>query len=94
MISCTLIDIFDSAMSAAFTDMRDMIRAQTWHEPEDVPRAFEVTLRDLGLDYGNVVLHRRHRGVFGVYTDELVSQWTYISCTVSSLDSTSQWSQH
>jgi aryl-alcohol dehydrogenase-like predicted oxidoreductase len=28
-------------------------RAQTWHDPKDVERALDVSLKDLQLDYGN-----------------------------------------
>lgn len=27
-------------------------RAQTWHEPADVERALDLSLKDLQLDYG------------------------------------------
>lgn len=29
-------------------------RGQTWHRPEDVEAALEKSLKNLGLDYGNV----------------------------------------
>lgn len=38
--------------------LMNMDSAQTWHEPSDVQRALEVTLKDLQLDYGN------HNGFF------------------------------
>lgn len=28
-------------------------RGQTWHRPDDVEAAFDKSLEDLGLDYGN-----------------------------------------
>ncbi|KAK0629422.1 NADP-dependent oxidoreductase domain-containing protein [Bombardia bombarda] len=34
--------------------------AQTWHEPADVERALDLTLRDLQLDYANLALVKSH----------------------------------
>lgn len=37
---------------ASSTNNAMLFRAQTWHDPADVERALEVTLKDLQLDYG------------------------------------------
>lgn len=43
--------LFLSFMGGSHNILR-LIRAQTWHDPADVERALDVSLRDLQLDYG------------------------------------------
>ncbi|TLD25050.1 hypothetical protein PspLS_05921 [Pyricularia sp. CBS 133598] len=56
--------------------------AQTWHEPGDVERALEVSLRDLQLDYGKILEEVLTGPSELLLTKSFQLQLTFILCTV------------